>query len=174
MQGYSLRYRIQRVRDLPTSRRAIGHVPYLLRFGLVGGSGVLVNYALLYLLAGGLGLNLVAASTVATEGAILSNFALNNAWTFREARSGRPLLQRGLRYNVFALGGLVLSVAVLATLTYLLGMHYLVANVFAIGTATLWNYAANYRWTWSMRSAVPFVRRDNDPTDSFDPEADNV
>ncbi len=142
--------RLRDARGLLTSQRAIRHAPYLLRFGLVGGSGVFVNYAILYLLAGHLGFNPVAAAAVATEGAILSNFVINNAWTFRDARPGRSLVQRGVRYNTFALGGLVLSVAVLAALTYLFGMHYLVANIFAIGAATMWNYAANYRWTWSM------------------------
>ena len=137
-------------------RWAMNHVPYMLRFGMVGGSGVLVNYAILYLLAGTWGLNYLAAAALATEGAILSNFTLNNLWTFRGARSGGSWARRGLRYNVFALGGLVISVAVLAALTYLLHMHYLVANIFAIGAATLWNYAANYRWTWSV---APFTHR---------------
>ena len=134
----------------------MNHVPYMLRFGMVGGSGVLVNYTILYLLAGTWGLNYLAAAALATEGAILSNFTLNNLWTFRGARSGGSWARRGLRYNVFALGGLVISVAVLAALTYLLHMHYLVANIFAIGAATLWNYAANYRWTWSV---APFTHR---------------
>ena len=137
-------------------RWAMNHVPYMLRFGLVGGSGVLVNYTILYLFAGIWGLNHLAAAAVATEGAILSNFTLNNLWTFRGVTPGGSWARRGLRYNVFALGGLVISVAVLAALTYLLHVHYLVANVFAIGAAMLWNYSANYRWTWSV---APFTHR---------------
>ncbi len=137
-------------------RWAMNHVPYMLRFGLVGGSGVLVNYAILYLLAGIWGLNYLAAAAFATESAILSNFTLNNLWTFRAATPGKSWARQGLRYNVFALGGLVISVAVLVALTYMLHLHYLVANVFAIGAATLWNYAANYRWTWSV---APFTHR---------------
>jgi dolichol-phosphate mannosyltransferase len=140
------------------------HAPYLVRFGLVGVSGVAVNYAILYLLAGILGLNHLLAAAFATEGAILSNFALNNLWTFRGARKVVPWARKALRYNLFALGGLVISLGVLAALTYLLGLHYLIANLFAIGAATLWNYAANYRWTWSI---VPFVHHRNP-----DPETD--
>ena len=131
-------------------RSAMNHVPYMLRFGLVGGSGVLVNYTILYLLTAIWGLNHLAAAALATEGAILSNFTLNNLWTFRAAMPGGSWARRGLCYNVFALGGLIISVAVLAALTYLLHMHYLMANIFAIGAATLWNYAANYHWTWSV------------------------
>ena len=47
-----------------------------------------------------------------------------------------------------ALGGLLISIAVLAALTYLLGIYYLFANFFAIGAATLWNYTVNHHWTW--------------------------
>lgn len=126
------------------------HGGRLAKFGSVGLSGVAVNYAVLYLLAGAGGLNVIAAATLATEAAILSNFALNDLWTFRDARKGGLSLgSRALRYNFFALGGLGISVGVLAALTHLLHVHYLTANLFAIGAATLWNYTASYRWTWS-------------------------
>ena len=126
-----------------------------LRFGSVGLVGVVVNYAVLYLLAGMGGMNHVLAAVFATETAILSNFALNHQWTFKDRRSKTPVWKLAARYNFFALGGLGLSVAVLAALTYFLGLDYLFANLFAIGAATLWNYAANYRWTWSTRTATP-------------------
>lgn len=136
----------------PFVRAVWGHGGRLARFGLVGASGVLVNTALLYLLAGAGGLNHVAASALATEAAILSNFALNNRWTFRDLRGGVPWVRRALRYNLFALGGLLVSVGAFAALVYLLGLHYLLANFFAIGAGTLWNYGASYRWTWSAAS----------------------
>lgn len=125
------------------------HGRRLVRFGLVGASGVLVNYALLYLLAEAAGLNHLVAAALATEGAILSNFVLNNRWTFRDRRTGVTWVRRALRYNFFVLGGLAISVGVLAALTELAGLHYMFANLFAIGAGTLWNYAASYRWTWT-------------------------
>ncbi len=138
------------------SRRQVAkHIPYLLRFGAVGGLGVLVNYAVLYGLVEFGRINQLVAVAFATETAIFSNFVLNNLWTFRDRRSSASLVRRALRYNLFALGGLIISVVVLAALTYLLGLHYLEANAFAIGAATLWNYATNYRWTWSSPADDP-------------------
>lgn len=57
-------------------------------------------------------------------------------------------MRRAVHYNFVALGGLLISITVLAALTYLLNIYYLFANFFAIGAATLWNYAVNYHWTW--------------------------
>ena len=131
------------------SRRFLAkHVRRLGRFCVVGASGVLVNTALLYVLTEAGGLHPLVSATLATEAAILSNFALNDRWTFRDVRGSGLWLRRAVHYNFVALGGLLISIAVLAALTYLLDTYYLFANFFAIGAATLWNYAVNYHWTW--------------------------
>ena len=128
------------------------HKRRLLRFGLVGASGVPVNSTLLYLLTEVGSLNHLVAAALATEATILYNFSLNDRWAFRDAKSDIPWAQRALRYNSVALGGLMISVAVLALLTHFLDLNYLVANLFAIGAATLWNYAVNSCFTWSTAS----------------------
>ena len=120
-----------------------------MRFCLVGISGVGINTALLYLLTEAVGFNHLVASVFATEAAILNNYLLNDRWTFGDTDSGASWLQRMLRYNSVTLVGLVISVAVLAGLTYLLNMHYLLANLFAIGAGTLWNYVGSSYFTWA-------------------------
>jgi dolichol-phosphate mannosyltransferase len=129
------------------------HAGRFLRFGLVGGSGVVVNNAILLGLVEGLGLAPVPAAVVATECAIVSNFLLNDRWTFADARrsGGRSWPRRFASYNLLTLGGLVLNVGVLAALHGLAGVHYLVANVVGIAAGTLWNYGSNHQWTWSRR-----------------------
>lgn len=129
------------------------HLARMARFGLVGGSGVLVNMGLLYLLVGVLRVERHLAFVLATEAAILSNFALNDCWTFADAATSLSWLQRAARYNTIALGGLVISLGVFAGLTRV-GMHFMVANLFAIGAATVWNYVANARLTWRVRLAA--------------------
>jgi dolichol-phosphate mannosyltransferase len=121
----------------------------MVKFGAVGGSGVLVNMALLYMLAEAGGINHVVAAALATEAAILWNFTLNDRWTFSDAETAVPLQWRALRYNSVALFGLAISVCTLAGLTYWLGLHYLVANLFAIGAGTLWNYTGSSFFTWA-------------------------
>jgi dolichol-phosphate mannosyltransferase len=141
-------------------QQIVMHARYLIRFGLVGASGVLVNTALLYLLTEISGLNHLVAAVFATEAAILSNFALHERWTFRTSKRDTSVMRRALRYNFIALGGLVISVAMLAMLTHYLGFYYLFANLLAIGAATLWNYVASRSWNWPARhSSVPLIDR---------------
>lgn len=117
----------------------------LARFGIVGASGVLVNNAVLFLLHGALGWHLILASVVAVETAIVNNFIWNDMWTFSERT---PARFRFLRFNLVSLGGLVVNTGALAGIVALTGVHYLVANLVAIGVAMAWNFSANARWTW--------------------------
>lgn len=139
------------------------HGRRLARFALIGISGVLLNTALLVLLVEAGGLPPVVATAMGTEVAILSNFTLNDRWTFGDAHAPLAWVGRAWRYNLVALGGLLLSVTVLALLTHGLHLHYLVANLFGIGAGFLWNYALNWRFTWArpgVGSKVPGVAQD--------------
>jgi putative flippase GtrA len=127
-----------------------------LRFGLVGISGLVVNTAVLWALVRLAGLPLLVASALASEVAILNNFMLNDRWTFRTARPGHSFGQRFLRFNGTALGGMALTMLVLAILTHYSPLPLLLANLLAIGSAIGWNYIANSRWTW--RGSAPHSR----------------
>jgi putative flippase GtrA len=120
----------------------------LTRFLVVGGSGVLVNTVVLYLLHERAGLPLPIASPMAVELAIINNYLLNDRWTFSRRR---PSLARLAKFNLVSLGGLALTTGSLWVLTSTLGMQYLLANLVGIGLATGWNFAANVRWTWARR-----------------------
>jgi dolichol-phosphate mannosyltransferase len=124
-----------------------------IRFGLVGLSGVVVNMSVLWALARGVHVPVPLASALATETAILSNFALNDRWTFRAARQ-HPFLMRLLRFNGVSLGGLAITTLLLTLLTSYSGLHLLLANLLAIGGAMSWNYVVNSRWTWNNKSQV--------------------
>ncbi len=91
--------------------------PRFIKFGLVGASGVGVNLAVLWL---GLqvGLRSTAASALAIELSILSNFIVNELWTFAELRPGSrggrmvrfqlvSLVGAAAQFAVFVLGNLL-------------------------------------------------------------------
>jgi putative flippase GtrA len=130
------------------------HLGYMARFALVGGTGVLVNSGVLYVLVEGLHWHTLAAAAVATEAAIVSNFVLNDRWTFRLAEGRTTWFGRLWRYNLVAVGGLLISLAVLAALSMGLGVHYLLANLVGIAAATMWNYLINLRVTWTLERGV--------------------
>ena len=120
-----------------------------LRFGAVGVSGIAVNSAVLWVLVRELHLAVALGSVLATETAILSNFLLNDRWTFR-GLSERSPVQRLLRFNGVALGGMAITAGILTALATYTHLHLLIANLLAVGAATGWNYVVNSRWTWGQ------------------------
>jgi len=123
----------------------------LIKFCVVGASGVLVNMGLLYFLTEEIGLYYILSAFIAVESSIISNFALNELWTFVEkGKKGiKHVFKRFFRFNSIAVAGLGINVAVLATLTEFAGIYYLFSNLIAIAAVFGWNYLANVRWTWT-------------------------
>ena len=63
----------------------------LVKFGLVGGSGYLINLAVFALLAGVLDVHHIAAAIGAFVVAVTNNFLWNRHWTFGPGERPRPL-----------------------------------------------------------------------------------
>jgi putative flippase GtrA len=129
-------------------RRLVRKYGRLGKFLAVGGSGVGVNTVVLFLLHQMAGLPVVVASALAVQAAIVSNFLLNDRWTFNRHR---PSLRRFAQFNAVSLGGLLLTAIAVWVLTTAFGVHYLLANLVGIGLATSWNFAANVYWTWGAQ-----------------------
>jgi dolichol-phosphate mannosyltransferase len=136
---------------------ALRRLDRVLRFGLVGISGIVVNSAILWALVRGAGLAIPLASVLATEAAILSNFVLNDRWTFRANRAAKPggAWRRLLRFNGVALGGMLITAALLTGLTHYAGLPLLLANLLAVAGALAWNYLMSTRWAWRAPADVP-------------------
>ena len=119
----------------------------ILKFAVVGITGVIINTLMLYVLSRRAGLPLVPASAVAVELAAISNYLLNDTWTFA-TRS--PSLRRFAKFNTAALAGLVLNVLSVWVLTRL-GLYFLVADLIGIAAGFAANYAFSVRWVWGQQ-----------------------
>jgi dolichol-phosphate mannosyltransferase len=128
----------------------------LIRFGLVGLSGVFVDMAMLYLLSDPttLGWGLTRSKIIASEVAILNNFLWNDRWTFGDISSQQSgwgkRLKRFLKFNLICLAGVVLNVLLLNGLYNLLGINRYLANLLAIAVVTLWNFWVNLKLSWRV------------------------
>lgn len=136
------------------------------KFGLVGLSGVVVNLVLLYVLHGVLRLHDLIAVPLAVEASILSNFVLNDRFTFHDRQQGGRL-GRALKFNAVSLVALLVNLLAYTILAKGMGVQYLVAEAIAILVAFGANYTGNMTWTYggaegfSLRRAgrgmLPFV-----------------
>jgi putative flippase GtrA len=114
------------------------------KFGVVGATGTAVNTAVLYLLDRRAGLPLWLSSALAVELAIISNYLLNDRWTFA---ARRPSFRRFAKFNVASLAGLGLNVTTVWFLARA-GVYFLAANLVGIAAAVTANYALSVTWVW--------------------------
>lgn len=142
--------------ELRTFRRLLAaHGRRLVLYAAVGLSGVALNTGALWALVSLAGFNHLLAAAISSELSILSNFLLNDRFTFADHRAPLSTVHRAARYNAVALSGTLFSLGVLAMLTLGAGTYYLLANLAAMGVSTLWNYALNMRFTWSLHVNPP-------------------
>jgi dolichol-phosphate mannosyltransferase len=130
--------------------RRKGELNRIIKFLLVGLSGVGVNIGLLWLLTEVCGLYYLVSASISIETSIISNFLLNNYFTFydRNRPGAKNFFGRLLKFNVISLGGLAINIGVLWLFTELFGLYYIFSNLFGIAAATIWNFTANTWWTW--------------------------
>jgi uncharacterized protein YqeY/putative flippase GtrA len=124
-------------------------LPQLLRFGVVGVLGTVVNVAILHVLHNELGWGFTRSSAIATELAIIHNYVWNELWTFHIRRLD---LGRLIRYQMSSLLAFTVTVAV-ATLAKELIDPRLAQFVGILAGAGL-NYVVNVRWTWGPTATV--------------------
>jgi len=120
-------------------------------FTIVGILGYGVQTAVLWLLVGRLGMAVVPATLVATEAAVLHNFAWHLHWTWADRPAGPgAAAARLLRFNVsnggFSLAG---GAAIMALLVHALGVHYLAANLVAVLVIAIANFLASDRFVFT-------------------------
>jgi len=119
----------------------------LLKFGIVGGSGYLINLAVFALLAGNLGLYHTTAAVGAFCVAVASNFFWNRHWTFG-AGAGHPGFQ-AIRFFAVSIAALLVNLVVLEALIAGTSLGDLSAQAIAVAVAMPFNFLGNKLWTFS-------------------------
>lgn len=118
----------------------------LVRFGLVGGVGFVVNLAVYTLFVHSAGVDYRVSSVVAWLVAVLNNFVLNRHWTF-EARGGRARFQ-AIRFLVVSLVAEAFSLALLTLFVQGAGFAKVPAQALAVGASMPLNFLGNKLWSF--------------------------
>ena len=121
------------------------------RFGLVGLSGAFVDMPIFGVLVRVAHVYDLIAILPAYAAATVWNFTLNDRWTFRDRREN-SLLARAGKFGLVSLLPLAYRLATYWPLTRVSGQTKLLAYAIAIVVGMLWNFGANFLWTWRKRS----------------------
>jgi dolichol-phosphate mannosyltransferase len=144
------RQQIDYLKHIYSLMRRTGELLRFIKFCLVGISGILVNMGLLWLLTEVAGLFYLLSAAISIETSIVSNFILNDFFTFPDRRlpGAKSFFLRLVKYNLLCVAGLGVNMGVLWLLTDVLGIYYLLSQLVGIAAATLWNYILSTWWAW--------------------------
>jgi putative flippase GtrA len=119
----------------------------LLKFGLVGASGYLINLGVFALLAGSFGIHHLVAAVGAFAVAVSNNFLWNRYWTFGPGEG--PAHFQAARFFAVSLASLGLNLAVLEVLVSSGHVGELTAQAIAVAVAMPFNFLGNKLWTFA-------------------------
>lgn len=119
----------------------------LIKFGLVGGSGYLINLAVFALLSSNLGVHHMVAAIGAFCVAVASNFFWNRHWTFA-AGHGHAGFQAA-RFFAVSIAALAINLVVLEALVTGTSLGDLTAQAIAVAVAMPFNFLGNKLWTFA-------------------------
>ncbi len=117
-----------------------------IKFGIVGFSGVLVDFGFTYISKEWLKIQKYIANAIGFTLAASSNYFLNRWWTFH-SQNPEIAIEYG-RFLFISLIGLGINTLVLWLLVSRGKYNFYLAKLFAIAVVTIWNFIANLNYTF--------------------------
>jgi putative flippase GtrA len=119
----------------------------LVKFCVVGFSGMVVDFGTTWLLKEKGGINKYLANSTGFVLATTSNYFLNRIWTFHS--HNQEIAFEYMSFLGISVIGLALNNFIIYLLTAKFHLNFYVAKFFAIGVVTIWNFVMNYLVTFS-------------------------
>jgi len=117
-----------------------------LKFGVVGISGVAVDFFITWLFKEKLKINKYIANCAGFSLAVTNNFLWNRYWTF--ANTIQPLGEQFLKFTVISIIGLALNTLLLMLLVKYVKINFYILKLMVIGLVFFWNFSINYLFTF--------------------------
>ncbi|WP_146333966.1 DUF2079 domain-containing protein [Halegenticoccus tardaugens] len=133
-----------------------GQTKRFVQYVIVGLVGIGINQGVLFVATGVMGISYVIGGTLSRVLSILANYVMNDSWTWggRGSPGRREWVVRGLKYILTRVVGIGMGLGALILFVEVFGMHYLVANLFAIAVGIFWGFGASERWVWRSEDAA--------------------
>lgn len=117
-----------------------------LKFGLVGFTGLIIDFSITYFLKERLKIHRYVSNSVGFTLAASSNYLLNRIWTF--ASDNPKVMSEYSSFLIVSLIGLGINNLFLFLFEKKIKFYY--AKLCAIAVTTLWNFFANYFITFNL------------------------
>jgi putative flippase GtrA len=123
-----------------------------IKFGVVGFTGLFVDFGLTWLGKEKLKIQKYVANGIGFSAAATSNYILNRIWTFE---SHNPQIAKEFSFFIIvSLVGLAINTFVIWLLVSKTKMNFYIAKVIAIVVVTLWNFLANLLITFNPEAGL--------------------
>ena len=142
----SLHDQIEFLLNIP--RLGFRNMEDFIKYSLVGLSGVVVNLGLYALLTRYFELSQLIAPIISIESALISNFILNNYWTFGRRFSMNRTRVKFIKFHLVSGLAAIINYLIFLILLLSFGMYDIYANLIGIAIAAVFNYLINSNWTW--------------------------
>ena len=142
----ALRDQIEFLLNIP--RLGFRNLEDFMKYSLVGVSGVFVNLGLYLFLTRYYEISEVVAPLIAIESALISNFILNNFWTFGKRITQSRIRVKFVKFHLVSGFSALINYSAFLTLFLVFGLYDILANLIGIGLAAIVNYLINSNWTW--------------------------
>lgn len=118
----------------------------LLKFGMVGITGMAVDFTVTWLCKEKFKLNKFLSNSFGFSLAVISNFLLNRYWTFV---SNQALPFQFVKFILVSLIGLLINNLLLFLLLKFSKSNFYFLKLLVIGIVFFWNYFANFLFTFN-------------------------
>ena len=142
----ALRDQIEFLLNIP--RLGFRNLEDFAKYSLVGASGVFVNLGLYTFLTRYYEMSEVLAPLISIESALISNFILNNFWTFGKRITQSRIRVKFVKFHLVSGFSALINYSAFLTLFLVFGLYDILANLIGIGLAAIVNYLINSNWTW--------------------------
>ncbi|RPI15913.1 MAG: GtrA family protein [Ignavibacteriae bacterium] len=120
----------------------------LIKFAIVGTSGLFIDFGTTFLLKEKLKINKFIANAAGFTLAASSNYALNRVWTFHSQNP--KIFYEFTFFIIISLLGLAINTAILWFLTQKRWRNFYLSKLVATFVTIIWNFTANFLITFNL------------------------
>jgi len=123
-------------------------VKQFIKFGIVGASSTIVDFAILNLLVLIFHLNVYLSATISFILAITNGFIWNRLWTFKSEGSKTLEYGKFMFVNIIGLG---INLAIMFVLIQYFNLWYNFAKAAATAIVMFWNFYGSKKWVFKEK-----------------------